>query len=546
MITVRQFKNENSYEKNRLAMEELGKGLTNAMSALDKEYRILTPEEIKAAESLQNALTALSDKNANQLPDETVRQHLKTIEDNRGFFALEFGTRKKTVLDRTGISPERISDIEQSLQTDIVPTIGSKYGELESGLSSIKKNVTFKSLEQELKFELAQAAFSILRNDPELTGDKVFGVGFYLSDGKRYSLLGTKPAAYAMVGTKNFWNEEVGYRGRTKKIRDIFLETAGNELERKKLSRLIEFSETEADGRIRAYTDQLDEEYIDNLPEDIRARFRESEADVVLGRFEAKEPLFTGVPAVEGRTAYARIDDLKADIRQTIRQKGADLTPEDIQENIAKIMAARMLVNAERNKPRTLQHNVTDQQINDLAQKIRKSKTFSSYINHLGDNENEAEFRKVARLAVSGHGGEMEAHFKEFIKNQPACEFVPEQVMERYNPTALERIEALQDKIKKHQLREDHEANKKAMIEIIACRNAVNAERNNKESLNVKIPATKMYAYTCETLFNDKDVRENLDPPVPMWDIARKGHGGELLDTVRTKYKEYVEDEKFM
>ena len=542
MINVREFKDAESYENYRKALEDLGRGLATALNALDAEYLILTPEEQKTAESLQNALTALSAKDSNQLPDETVGQHLKTIENNLGFFALQFGDQKETVLHRSGLSPERISGIEESLGTRFAPTLRNQYQELRDRLNSIIKNVNFADLEQERKVVLAKLAFHALFADPEMTGENGYGAMDYLSNGELCKLDGFESAAYALASVRDFWNERVEYKGRTKKVSDIFLETAANEVEKKRLGQLIDFSKKDIDGRILNYTSEHNKEYVENIPEDLRERFENEDVEAALERYEEKKPLFTGVPAKEGKSAYDHIDDLKASVRQTVREKGNALTAEDIEENIAKIMAARMLVNAERNKPVTLQGTVTDRQINDLADKIRNSNTFEHFISRLNDSS--ADLKKTAKLAMSGHGGEMESFFKEFVKNQPAGAFDAEAVMDRYNPTALERIEVLQDQIGKHQRAKYAKENKAAIAEIIAIRNAVNAERKNKESLNVKITAPKLFADTYRRLNLDDDIERSMDPPADYWKLARKGHGGQLLDTLRKGYDTFVSNHK--
>ena len=101
-------------------------------------------------------------------------------------------------------------------------------------------------------------------------------------------------------------------------------------------------------------------------------------------------------------------------------------------------------------------------------------------------------------------------------------------------PTAKERIEVLQDQIKKA---ESDEEKRKAMAEIVVLRNMVHAHRKKKSSLDKPIPtdiscslmkATDSLAYRQAFI---AAVDENTIA------LARKGHGGDMLDEMRKAVK---------
>ena len=192
----------------------------------------------------------------------------------------------------------------------------------------------------------------------------------------------------------------------------------------------------------------------------------------------------------------------------------------------AQIFAARRSVHAERNKKETLKHKVDPKKVNDDATKLTDSAAFQSFL-----DENA---REVEKLAKSGHGGELEEKFKDYICKMKQ---LPAEVPQDYMPTAKERVEGLQDKIKDPSfLSLDREAQAEYYAELMAARRSVDAERNKKETLEANVDPKKAAEISnslknCKTF---KDFLKNNSGAVRK--AALSGHGGALED----QFKDYV------
>ena len=192
----------------------------------------------------------------------------------------------------------------------------------------------------------------------------------------------------------------------------------------------------------------------------------------------------------------------------------------------AQIFAARRSVHAERNKKETLKHKVDPKKVNDDATKLTDSAAFQSFL-----DENA---REVEKLAKSGHGGELEEKFKDYICKMKQ---LPAEVPQDYMPTAKERVEGLQDKIKDPSfLSLDREAQAEYYAELMAARRSVDAERNKKETLEANVDPKKATEIS-NSLKNCKTFKDFLkNNPGAVRKAALSGHGGALED----QFKDYV------
>ena len=142
----------------------------------------------------------------------------------------------------------------------------------------------------------------------------------------------------------------------------------------------------------------------------------------------------------KSRSAARWIEDWK-------RQAAAESKKEDYPAAYyAKIMAARMLANSKRGKAKRLKDTrLTEEQIEAKAKELRENGLFGRFIQSLRDN---GQKRAKAEAAVgAGHCGGLDDMFKEFLLKLPAGELKNEKLLNRYMPTAKDRIEELQQQV---------------------------------------------------------------------------------------------------
>ncbi len=209
----------------------------------------------------------------------------------------------------------------------------------------------------------------------------------------------------------------------------------------------------------------------------------------------------------------------------------------------AKIMAARMLANSKRGKAKRLKETqLTEEQIEAKAKELAENELFGRFIQSLHDN---GQKRAKAEAAVgAGHCGGLDDMFKEFLLKLPAGELKNEKLLNRYMPTAKDRIEELQQQVELKQKKNINACQKEA-AEITVLRNLAHAERYTKSSLAKKIPTkpestlhvqtktlaeSSLFADTLGTL-GDREMRN----------LVREGHGGALVDELRLRNKASLE-----
>ena len=215
-------------------------------------------------------------------------------------------------------------------------------------------------------------------------------------------------------------------------------------------------------------------------------------------------------------------------LRKTI-EKNENITPERRKKLYTELMATRMAVNAIRKKKSSLEQPLDPATLKQERKKLEKCAVFQNFLN----DEQLAD--KLRSAATAGHGGELEDKFQEYLLAQ---DHIPEDVPERYMPTALERTEALQEKIGKLNPDALTEEQVALFAEMMVSREAVGAKRGKAKSLDVTIEPAKLKTAVdswkgCQTFIN-----YIKDHPAEAKKAATAGHGGELGD----KFQEYVKN----
>ena len=236
--------------------------------------------------------------------------------------------------------------------------------------------------------------------------------------------------------------------------------------------------------------------------------------------------------------------------------------PEDLAENVLKIMAARIIADSVRHKKdRLVSTFVTEDQIDDKVAEMKANATYKKFYDDIINN---AEFRNKVTNAYGyikvdgrGHGGRIDDLFREYVKNVPPGELDNSEVLQRYMPSVKDRIEALQKQFKVYNreyehtminMSDDHPAangeddpNKQAMakimIEITKLRTISNAIRKQKSSLEKPIPVSD--PTLSKEVGDDYSSHYTVGVTGIVTDKTRAaavlGHGGELVEDLRTE-----------
>ena len=227
------------------------------------------------------------------------------------------------------------------------------------------------------------------------------------------------------------------------------------------------------------------------------------------------------VPTKYMPTAIDHIEGLKT----RMEKPGFKIAEVEDQVKVyAELLASRQAVDAVRGDKKSLAPKLNGAKLNEAYDKWIKCKAFKDFVTANKD--------VAYNAATSGHGGALEDKFREYVKNM---DHIPEDVPDSYMPTAIERTEILQKKIKAA----DPEKKKLLMKELMATRMAVKSVRKDKTTLQKVVPAEKLNkAFT--KLNNSPSVATFLDTgrPGELESAARDGHGGALDD----KFRIYVMD----
>ena len=200
-----------------------------------------------------------------------------------------------------------------------------------------------------------------------------------------------------------------------------------------------------------------------------------------------------------------------------------NLSSEKKAEYYCELMATRQSVNAVRKDKKSLAPQLDPKKVSDLYDKWNKCETFKTYL-----SKNPIDAMKAA---TSGHGGALEDAFKDYVKN---LDHIPADVPQGYLPTAEERLEVLQKKVKSTT---DPKLRADLYKEMMATRMAAQAIRKTPSTLSKPVDPVKLNeAY--EKLNKSKSLKNFLEktPAAELKDAATAGHGGALED----KYTEYA------
>lgn len=155
-----------------------------------------------------------------------------------------------------------------------------------------------------------------------------------------------------------------------------------------------------------------------------------------------------------------------------------------------------------------------------------KCETFKKFVKERGDS--------LKDLALKGHGGEAEHMFRDYVAG---LDKIPDDVPPQYMPTARQRTEALQEKIKSEEFRSLSKEKQQALyIELLSARASIGAERKKPATLDRALEAKNASAWA--TYWGkSKTLRTFLESnPTIARKAALSGHGGELED----KLKEHI------
>ena len=202
---------------------------------------------------------------------------------------------------------------------------------------------------------------------------------------------------------------------------------------------------------------------------------------------------------------------------------------------LAGIMAARDLANSVRGEEANLVNkNLSPGQIRARAAELANQPDFNNFILKI---RSDPELQRKAISAVGdGHGGGLDDLFSEYLARKAPGELPVSPELKRWAPSALQRIEGLQEQLRQGDL--DEFQTKKRLAEIIAARKLVGARRagtfhHADERLNKKLTEPKKLnakAGDLETCLNmlTSDQIQNLAR------MAKDGHGGAMLEHFKT------------
>ena len=233
------------------------------------------------------------------------------------------------------------------------------------------------------------------------------------------------------------------------------------------------------------------------------------------------------------RGADKWINGWKAELGSKTQKPGD--RKEYLRTMFTKIMAARLLVNSERGSLSTLNRPVSRYDIEEKTKELmERPGHFKDFMDKVMSDEK--LLAKASKAAGTGHGGGLDDMLKSYLKELPAGKLSSDPLIDRYMPTAKERIEALQDQAKV--IRKKGSVPYEQAVEIIAIRNRVDAERKNKSSLDIKIPTGgKDLAKEVTDMSKHHALIAAVSDDKTM-DLLVSGHGGEMVTNIRGKLKE--------
>ena len=197
-------------------------------------------------------------------------------------------------------------------------------------------------------------------------------------------------------------------------------------------------------------------------------------------------------------------------------------------DQLVRVMAARYAADSERGNREKLDSTpFVKEQVDKMASILKSDKSFQQFLGHLQDPNRPELLQEAVSAASAGHGGQLDDLFTKYLANKNPGELANTPLINRYMPTALQRIEALMEKAKDPTA--DHAA---IAAEIVVLRNKVQAEKGKKSSLKVKIPADEQLSLQKDVnaLKNDPEFRAFFEGNKTQFlEDLGKGHGGDLV-----------------
>ncbi|MCR5282661.1 MAG: hypothetical protein K6E18_04775 [Lachnospiraceae bacterium] len=210
--------------------------------------------------------------------------------------------------------------------------------------------------------------------------------------------------------------------------------------------------------------------------------------------------------------------------------------PAQARKYIVYIMTSRQLAGAKPDAISILMRDIQSQYDieNKAREMLEKPGHMKDFLDRLMTDQKLME--KAQDAAAKGHGGGLDALFKDYLKNLPPGQLKNDDPgLKRFMPTVKERIEALQEQAKAAARR--HEQPTAQAAEIVVLRNMIKAERGVKASLDHPIPLmgkdfSRSLSKEAEAMMKRESFRSvTADPKV--LSLIKKGHGGEMLTEMR-------------
>ncbi|MCR4716533.1 MAG: hypothetical protein K5656_05060 [Lachnospiraceae bacterium] len=202
-------------------------------------------------------------------------------------------------------------------------------------------------------------------------------------------------------------------------------------------------------------------------------------------------------------------------------------------EQFINILAVRNVLDAVRGgKGNKLANEVGASSVKDMFYDLSQSKFLQNF--YLTVKNDSKKFKSFNEAILSGHGGKVEDMIKSYSNTVSLADLPANEKFSRYFPTIKERIEGIQDAVKKT---DDKTLYVDFACEVLVARAVAEAKRGEKRSLDKPI-STDMINKAKEIgnkLKKDPDFI-NLCNNIDIKKYIVKGHGGELYD----KFKEKV------
>ena len=191
-------------------------------------------------------------------------------------------------------------------------------------------------------------------------------------------------------------------------------------------------------------------------------------------------------------------------------------------------MAIRMLADAKRHDSSSLGKELSENEIKEAENKLLQNHHFQEFVDDI--SKYGKAFEKVKANIFEGHGGRVEDAFRNYLRDLPAGRLdYTDPTLQHFMPTAAQRIEALQTKVKEN--RKQNRSISSETAEIVALRKNVHAEKGKKSTLQKTIPVSENIKKDMETL--ERDIAFCMSTSNnKVYDAIVHGHGGGITEQV--------------